>query len=517
MKNLIAELKMLLKNINNFLNNRYKGTFHNIYYFLKNFSSLEIKNLKQKIDTKSDIWIFDSSSKLTRYSLYSAFSFLITSELDKKKFNYAILMCASGPGFCQVGASPKNPNNPMPCNSCIETNLNLYKNSKKIFFTKKDNYKKIKSNNETIRELVQPSKKWLARGNKNSKTVNLIEENLSSAGEKWIEFLEEINTNDLPKVAIIFNGYSFPESIIKHYLDDKGVKTFTFEMGFKEDSIFTSTNFAPDYFFDFDHKVLTNNEKEKLSNYMVRRSKGDFSRGSISFWNKMDDINPSLLEKVNKHSKVITIFLNVPFDTSQALASELFNDTYDWIDFLSVYIKENNDYLFIFRSHPDEIREDKKTNFALSEYIKEKKLHTLSNVLIIRADETTDSYALIKISDLVLTYNSTITIESLYFGTNAINAGHAHFSRIDYFKLAENKEKYLEKVEEFLKSNTINEKIMQDISSYLYQLIFNSSIDLSSQVESLKKYEYHILDNPPENKEIQNFVEKLINNVESKN
>jgi len=170
--------------------------------------------------------------------------------------------------------------------------------------------------------------------------------------------------------------------------------------------------------------------------------------------------------------------------------------------------------LFIFRSHPDEIRTDKKTNFALSKYIKEKKLHTLSNVLIISADETTDSYALIKISDLVLTYNSTITIESLYFGTNAINAGHAHFSRINYFKLAESKEKYLEKVERFLKSTTVSEKIMQDVSSYLYQLIFNSSIDLSSQVEGLKKYEYHIFDNPPENKEIQNFVEKLINTVE---
>ena len=257
-------------------------------------------------------------------------------------------------------------------------------------------------------------------------------------------------------------------------------------MGFKEDSIFTSPNFAPDYFFDFNEKVLTNNEKEKLSKYMIRRSKGDFSRGSISFWNKMDDLNPSLLEKVNKNSKVITIFLNVPFDASQALASKLFNDTYDWIDFLSAYIKQNSDYLFIFRSHPDEIRADKNTNFALSEYIKEKKLHTLSNVLIIPADEATDSYALIKISDLVLTYNSTITIESLYFGTNAINAGYAHFSRIDYFKLAESKAKYLEKVERFLEINTVNEKIMQDISSYLYQLIFNSSIDLSSQVKGLK-------------------------------
>ena len=68
-------------------------------------------------------------------------------------------MCASGPGFCQVGASPKNPNNPMPCSSCIETNLNLYKNSKKIFFTKKDNYEKIKSDDEKIYELVQQSKR----------------------------------------------------------------------------------------------------------------------------------------------------------------------------------------------------------------------------------------------------------------------------------------------------------------------------------------------------------------------
>ena len=423
-------------------------------------------------------------------------------------------MCASGPGFCQVGASPKNPNNPMPCNSCIETNLNLYKNSKKVFFTKKDSYKKTKSDNEKIHELIQPSKKWLARENKNSKTVHLIEENLSSAGYKWIEFLEEINTNNLPKVAIIFNGYSFPESIIKNYLDDKGVKTFTFEMGFKEDSIFTSTNFAPDYFFEFNEKILTNNEKEKLSKYMIRRSKGDFSRGGINFWNKMDDIKPSLLEKVNKHKKVITIFLNVPFDASQALASKLFNDTYDWIDFLSAYIKQNSDYLFIFRSHPDEIRADKNTNFALSEYIKEKKLHTLSNVLIIPADEATDSYALIKISDLVLTYNSTITIESLYFGTNAINAGYAHFSRIDYFKLAESKAKYLEKVERFLEINTVNEKIMQDISSYLYQLIFNSSIDLSSQVKGLKKYEYHVLENRPENKGLQSFVEQLANIIE---
>ena len=139
----------------------------------------------------------------------------------------------------------------MPCNSCIETNLKLYKNSKKLFFTKKNNFKNENINNKKINDLIQPSKKWLARENKNAKTLQTIEKKLQSAGEMWIKYLDQINKSELPKVAIIFNGYSFPESVIKHYLDEHGVKTYTFEMGFKEDSIFISNDFAPDYFFEF--------------------------------------------------------------------------------------------------------------------------------------------------------------------------------------------------------------------------------------------------------------------------
>ncbi len=507
---------MLLKNIKIYLNNRYKGTIKNIQYFLKNFSKIEIQDHEKNTDIKSDIWIFDSSSKLTRYSLYSAFCYFLTNQLDSRKLDYAVLICASGPGFCQVGASPKNPNNPMPCNSCIETNLKLYKNSKKLFFTKKNNFKNENINNKKINDLIQPSKKWLARENKNAKTLQTIEKKLQSAGEMWIKYLDQINKSELPKVAIIFNGYSFPESVIKHYLDEHGVKTYTFEMGFKEDSIFISNDFAPDYFFEFNEKFLTHSESEKLNKYMDRRGKGNFSRGGINFWNTMQDMNTSLVEKINRHRKVITIFLNVPFDTSQTLASKLFNDTYDWVDFLSIYIKQNNDCLFIFRSHPDEIRADKKTNYPLSKYLKEIELNTLSNVVIIPAHEPTDSYALIKKSDLVLTYNSTITIESLYLGTNAINAGYAHFSRIDYFKIAKSKEEYLNKIENFLENKTISNETVDIVSSYLYQLIFNSSIDLSSQVNSLDKYEYYIKKDNFKNSGIESFVKQLEDSIKKR-
>ena len=146
----------------------------------------------------------------------------------------------------------------MPCNSCIETNLKFYKNLKNYFY--QSNFR-MAINNKKINDL-QPSKKWLARENKNAKTLQTIEKKLQSAGEMWIKYLDQINKSELPKVAIIFNGYSFPESVIKHYLDEHGVKTYTFEMGFKEDSIFISNDFAPDYFFEFNEKFLTHSESE---------------------------------------------------------------------------------------------------------------------------------------------------------------------------------------------------------------------------------------------------------------
>ena len=48
---------------------------------------------------------------------------------------------------------------------------------------------------------------------------------------------------------------------------------------------------------------------------------------------------------------------------------------------------------------------------------------------------------------------------------------------------------------------------MDIVSSYLYQLIFNS-IDLSSQVNSLDKYEYYIKKDNFKNSSIESFVKQ---------
>ena len=107
---------MLLNKFKALLNNYFKGSLNNLFVIFKNFS-YECKYLKnyniESNFTKNDIWIFDSSSKLNKISLFSAFTYLLSNELNNKNLKFSTLICASGPGYCQVGASPKNPK--IPC------------------------------------------------------------------------------------------------------------------------------------------------------------------------------------------------------------------------------------------------------------------------------------------------------------------------------------------------------------------------------------------------------------------
>ncbi len=508
---------MLFNKIKAYLNNHFKGSLNNLFFvfqnlFNKNFKNISNYDLESDIK-KNDIWIFDSSSKLNKMSIFSAFSYLLSNELHKKNMKFSVLVCASGPGYCQVGASPKNPNNSMPCKTCIKSNLDIFNQYDKILFSQSDNLIKNRVFDKNISTLIEPSKKWLARESRNIKVINQIEENLHQGAEKWINFLDKIGKNNLPKVAVIFNGYSFPESIIKNYLDNHGVTTFTFESGHLENSVFISKDHAPEYFFDFNKKELDSTKKKDLKNYMFRRTSGDFKRGAVNFWKKVLPISGELKNKFKKFDKVVSVFMNVPYDTSQTNASVLFENIYDWIDYLEVFIKNNKNIYFVFRSHPDELRPDKKSNFEISRYLENKGFNNYENVTLINSNLSINSYEIILNSDLVLTYNSTITLEAVYLGINAINAGYAHFCRLDYFKISDTRECYKEKINFFLANNQVEQDTKDVISNYLYQMIFESSIDLSKNIKHIKKYEYQIYNKNILDKKFNEFINKLEHTV----
>ena len=94
-------------------------------------------------------------------------------------------------------------------------------------------------------------------------------------------------------------------------------------------------------------------------------------RAGTNFWSEITELNDDYLSFFSNFENIITIFLNVPFDTSQKSSNKLFKNIYDWVDFLKLIVENNKKTLFIFRSHPDENRPDKASNSSLSDYIKD--------------------------------------------------------------------------------------------------------------------------------------------------
>ena len=96
----------------------------------------------------------------------------------------------------------------------------------------------------------------------------------------------------------------------------------------------------------------------------------------------------------------------------------------------------------------------------------------LKNVVIISSENNISSYELIKISDLVLVYNSTVALESVLLNKNVLTAGNAHYTRINYFKPSKNKDKYFESFKKLLnQKHEIPNNIYSDVEQYFYSLV----------------------------------------------
>ena len=489
--------KVINNIIRNFFNSNLRGLFKNIFSFITK-RPIFISQGTKKETFQKEVWYFNSSSHLDFSSIFSEIGKLLLDKLEMEGLTVSALLCTGGPSYCQTGTSINNPNHFMPCYSCVKFNKNLLLDNETIEFSKKIEItnKKRSLSDEEILELLKPSLNWLLRGNhENEIRKEALRKNLYSAAIKWDHFLSDIDNNLLPKICLIFNGYTFPEVIVKKILDKRGVKTITFEQGMLEDSIFFTEGFAPDYNFEPRVNNLNKNEMAILENYITRRSKGEFNRAGIEFWNKITSVSLPLSKKIKEYKKTVSIFLNVPFDSSQVKANTLFNDIYDWLIETKKLIEENSDILFVYRSHPDESRNDKKLYKSTEKWLIENNFSAFDNVEIISSENKLNSYELIESSDLVLVYNSTLALESVLIGKNVLVGGNVHYSRINYFKVASTKKDYHKKFSSMINNEfSFNEKDLKEVQRYFYSFTFESSINFNNEIEknNLRKYSFSI-------------------------
>ena len=127
-------------------------------------------------------------------------------------------------------------------------------------------------------------------------------------------------------------------------------------------------------------------------------------------------------------TKVVTLFTNVSWDSATFAGRDVgFASMFEWIIDAIRSVEGRDGLTLLIRVHPGEERWG--TRERVDAVVREEIGELPSNVRMIPASEPLSSYALLALSDLILTYTTTLGLEAAAAGKPVAVAGETHYRR----------------------------------------------------------------------------------------
>jgi hypothetical protein len=271
----------------------------------------------------------------------------------------------------------------------------------------------------------------------------------------------------------------FPEAAVRQVCLERNIRVITHEVGIQPFSAFFTEGEATAYPMHIPDDFQLNQEMNtRLDAYLSNRFSGNFSMAGIKFWPEMQQLDSELAGRIARYKKIVPIFTNVIFDTSQVHANTLFNEMFQWLEGIYQTILDHPEVLFILRAHPDEGRKGKESRESVADWTKNRGLMRLPNLIFIDSNEFVSSYDLIRRSHFVMNYNSTIGLEATLLGRPVLTAGKARYTQIPTTFFPALKDDYFELLEKFLNADEIEvpEEFMHNARRFLYAQLFLTSL-----------------------------------------
>ncbi len=173
-----------------------------------------------------------------------------------------------------------------------------------------------------------------------------------------------------PRAVVLFNGMFFPEAVARHACLEQSIRVVTHEVGLRPFTAFFTPGEATAYPMAIDPSFQLDSGMERhLDDYLASRFSGDFTMAGIKFWPEMKDPDPEFTKKAESYKKLVPVFTNVIFDTSQVHANTLFENMFAWLDDVRDVALAHPEILFVIRAHPDEDRPGKESRESVSSWI----------------------------------------------------------------------------------------------------------------------------------------------------
>lgn len=454
---------------------------------------------------------FSASSRLTGMSLNAAFGLLSACGLQLAGVPVTYFVCRAGMSRCVLGTDRNDHTKPPPCAACIRQSQRLFSHTLALEFRYAPNPKLAKAlqglSLEALSELeweqadiashplplgrlVLPSLRWALRLHHlpdDEPTHALFREYLLSAfhvAEQFARFLDDLE----PAVVVIFNGIMFPEAVTRWVAQQKGIRVVTYEVGFQPFSAFFTDGQATAYPIsipsDFD---LSPEQNERLDAYLRQRFQGDFTMAGIRFWREMRGLDEAFNRRASQFRKIVPVFTNVVYDTSQVHANTVFPHMFAWLDLVLEVIRTHPEVLFVIRAHPDEMRPGtaKQSRESVADWIKRHQVSALPNVIFVPPQEYLSSYELIQRSAFVMVYNSSIGLEAALMGMAVLCGGKARYTQYPTVFFPQSPQEYRQMAEEFLQRDVVPvpAEFQRNARRFLYYQLFRASLPFDAYLE----------------------------------
>jgi len=415
------------------------------------------------------VLFFNASTRIWGLSQNAAFSLLAAWGLRLGGVPVRYLVCEAGMEQCVLGAIARRPDQSPPCGICRRLSSflfppglvePLYPPSQASAIRGEEHglenleaLLRVEKDGLPLGELCLPSLRWVLRRHnliEDAQTLGLYRRYIRSAAH-IADVAQSILERLQPRAVVVFNGVSFPEAIVRETALRMGIPVITHEVGIRPLTAFFTHGQATAYPIEIpDEFQMSPQQKAQLDAYLEDRFHGRFTMAGIQFWPEMEALGDELLSKIESYERMVVVFTNVIFDTSQVHANILFEDMFDWLRSVVDFAREHPETLFIVRAHPDELRPGKESQETVEEHLAVSGGNELPNLVFLGPRRYVSSYDLIRRAKLVMVYNSTIGLEATLLGKVVLCGGKARYTSYPTAYLPDTIEEYFSLAEQFM-------------------------------------------------------------------
>lgn len=466
-------------------------------------------------DEEHPVVFFNASTRLRGLSQNAAFSLLAAWGVQLAGVPVIHFACHSGMSHCVLGTIYGGITDPPPCQGCIAETRRFTQPAPTAWFEHEEDetlrstlegvtlpeLKKFQYKGRSLGSIVLPSLRWALRRHhlRDDDTTRFLFSSYILSAQRVADAFSRVLDRHSPQAVVVFNGLQYPEAVAREVAKERGVRVITHEVGFQPLSAFFTDGEATSYPINIpDSFELSEEENDRLDNYLERRFQGKFTMAGIQFWPEMKGLDENLQKKIRRFDGVVPVFTNVVFDTSQPFSNTIYSNMFEWLDVIADLVRSYPDILFVLRAHPDEMREGKESKESVAEWVRQKQLANLENVIFYGPQEHVSSYELIEKSTFVMVYNSSIGLEASLLGTLVLCGGRARYTRYPTVIYPNTKKAYLQKAKELLEADRVDipDSHVAHARRFLYYQFFKASLPFdhylaehpSSGYVTLKKF-----------------------------